>query len=388
MRFSLPPGAAVAMDRGRLPSLATLLLLAVLAWAAVILWMQSSAMMDAMPGRAVLAGAALFAGMWSLMMAAMMLPAITPVVLLFRTIQRGRVTGGHPAVPAAAFVAGYLVVWAVAGILADLAYLAVLAAGDQLHAGSGAIPYIGGGILVLAGLYQLSPLKYVCLSHCRSPFHFMLHGWHEGRLGALRMGASHGFYCLGCCWGIMAVLFVVGLMNLAWMAVLSVLIVLEKLAPWGVAISRLTGVLFLVLGVFMAARPQLFPATGLQPAGAMPMAGMSVAASPVAGMSQAAPSMHTQHYAAAAGPYALTLTVLPGGRFTVGVADRAMGMPVAGAHVSLRFSGMGAPSNPVPALALRAPAGRYATTLRLMPGAYAVRIDVNGSLATMRVLLS
>jgi hypothetical protein len=320
--------------------------------------------------------------MWSLMMAAMMLPAITPVVLLFRTIQCGRATGGHSAVPTAVFVAGYLVVWVMAGILADLAYLAALAAGDRLHAGSGAIPYIGGGILVLAGLYQFSPLKYVCLSHCRSPFHFMLHGWHEGRLGALRMGASHGFYCLGCCWGIMAVLYVVGLMNLAWMAALSVLIVLEKLAPWGVAISRLTGVLFLALGVFMASRPQLFPASGLQSAGAVPMPGMS----------QAAPSMHTQHYAGAAGPYALTLTVLPGGRFMVGVADRAMGMPVAGAHVSLRFSGMGAPGNPVPAPALSAPAGqlagRYATTLRLMPGAYAVRIDVNGSLATMRVLLS
>ncbi len=382
MSPSLPPGVAAAPDHGRVPAIATLALLAVLAWAAVILWVRSPAMMDAMPGQATLAGAALFAGMWLLMMAAMMLPAVTPIVLLFRTIQRGRGANGRPAVPTAAFVAGYLVVWALAGVLADRVYLAAQAAGDRLQADADALPYVEGGILVLAGLYQCSPLKYACLAHCRSPFHVILHGWREGRWGALRMGASQGAYCLGCCWGIMAVLFVVGLMNLAWMAALSVLIVVEKLAPWGVAVGRLIGVLFIALGVCMAARPHLFPASGLQPAAVRPMVGMT----------QTAPSPGMHHYTAVAGPYALTLTVRPQGRFTVGVADRATGIAVARVRVFLRFSGMGAPRSPVAVPALSEPngriAGRYATTVRLMPGAYVVRINVDGRVGAVRIHLS
>jgi len=311
-----------------------------------------------------------------------MLPAVTPVVLLFRTMQRGRGTAGRPAVPTAVFVAGYLVIWVVAGILADLVYLAARAGVDRLRAGSDAVPLIGGGILVLAGLYQCSPLKFVCLSHCRSPFHFMLHGWQEGRRGALRMGASHGIYCLGCCWGIMAVLFVVGLMNLVWMAVLSLLIVVEKLALWGVTVGRLMGVLFIALGVFMAARPQLFPASGLRLTDTMATAGMT----------QAATSMGTQHYTVVAGPYILAVTMQPHGRFTVGVTSGTMGMAVAGARVSLWFSGMGAPRNPVAVPALSEPngriAGRYAATVRLMPGAYVVSIDVDGSVGIMHIHLS
>lgn len=313
MSPSLPPGVTAAPDRGRVPAIATFVLLAVLAWAAVIFWARSPAMMDAMPGQATLAGAALFVGMWLLMMAAMMLPAVTPIVLLFRTIQRGRGTDGRPVVPTVAFAAGYLAIWALAGVLADSVYLAIQAAGDRLQAGLGALPYVGGAILVLAGLYQYSPLKYACLAHCRSPFHIILHGWHEGRRGALRMGASHGACCLGCCWGIMAVLFVVGLMNLTWMAALSILILVEKRAPWGVAIGRLTGVLFIVLGVCMAVRPNLFPPSGLQPTAIRPMMGMTRTAS--------SPAMH--RYTMVAGPDALTLTVRPRGRFTVGVAGRA-----------------------------------------------------------------
>ena len=210
-----------------------------------------------MPGQATLVGAASFTGMWLLMMAAMMLPSVTPVVLLFRTMQRGRATHGSPTVPTAAFVGGYVVVWVLAGIGADLAYVLTQAVGDKLRAGSNAVPYLGGGIIVLAGLYQFSPLKHVCLAHCRSPFQIILHGWRDGRLGALRMGASHGLYCLGCCWGIMAVLFVMGLMNLAWMAALSILIAVEKLTPWGLVLSRVVGLLFIALGVFVAAQPQL-----------------------------------------------------------------------------------------------------------------------------------
>lgn len=388
MSLPLPPAAGTAPDRGRAPSIATLALLAALAWAAVILWARSPGMMDAMPGRATLTGAALFAGMWLLMMAAMMLPAITPVALLFRTMQRQRGIRGTPIVPTAAFVAGYLAVWAVAGIIADLAYVAAQAAGERLQAGSGVVPYLGGGIVVLAGIYQFSPLKHVCLTHCRSPFHIILHGWREGRLGALRMGASHGVYCLGCCWGIMAVLFVMGLMNLAWMAALSVLIAVEKLAPRGVALGRLVGVLFIAFGVLMATRPGLFPASGLQTGDTAPMSGMK----------PAAPALGMGRYTATAGPYAVTLTAAPldamgmGGRqerFVVGVTDRVMGMGAYGAHPIVRIAGRGAPSAPVRLAPLARTDGeaavRYGASVRLPSGAYTVTIRLNGRVATMQV---
>jgi predicted metal-binding membrane protein len=353
---------------------------------------RSSSMMDAMPGRATLAGASLFAGMWLVMMAAMMLPAVTPVVLMFRTIQRQRETRGSPVVPTAAFVTGYLVVWALAGIIADLAYIAAQAAGDRLHAGSGAVPYIGGGIIVLAGLYQFSPLKNVCLAHCRSPFHIILHGWHEGRVGAARMGASHGLYCLGCCWGITAVLFVVGLMNLAWMAALSVLIAVEKLAPRGVAIGRLVGLLFITLGVFMAAQPRWFPAAGLAANGEMHMTGMT----------QAEPPMGKSSYTAIAGPYALSLTMTPikgmgmdsgQQRIVVRVTNRTMGMAVNDAHLTMRLSGMGAPPaplvlRPVPAAMGGLAAGEYGAGIHLLPGTYTAVIRVNTVTATLRFRLS
>jgi len=330
-------------------------------------------MMDAMPGQATLVDAASFAGMWLVMMAAMMLPSVTPVVLLFRTMQRGRAARGSPTIPTSAFVGGYLVVWALAGIGADLAYVLAQAAGSHTRAGSGAVPYLGAGIIVLAGLYQFSPLKHRCLAHCRSPFHLILHGWRDGRLGALRMGASHGLSCLGCCWGIMAVLFVVGLMNLGWMAALSILIAGEKLAPWGLVMSRLVGILFIGLGMLMGAQPRLFPASGLQPVGTM---------------AASASGVHTS--TATAGPYLLTLAVRPPrGSFSLAVRDRGMGMAVIGAHVTMRITGMGAPKGPVvlPALSGRNGKipGMYGAIVRLMPGVYAVTIDLKGRAATMRI---
>ncbi len=275
MNLPLPSAAGEMPDRGRAPAIATLALLAALAWATVILWARSSSMMDAMPGRATALGALLFAGMWLVMMAAMMIPAMAPSILLFHAARRRRGLGGAPMVHTALFVGGYLGVWTLAGIAADLAYLAARAGGTRLHVSAGIVPVIGGAIIILAGLYQFSRLKQVCLSHCRPPFPMILHGWREGRLGALHMGGSHGAYCLGCCWGIMAVLFVVGLMNLAWMAALSILIVAEKLAPRGAAMGRLVGIVFIALGVCVAVQPQRFPASGLQPSDATPMTSMT-----------------------------------------------------------------------------------------------------------------
>ena len=182
---------------------------------------------------------------------------------VFTSRQRQRGARGGPVVPAAVFVSGYLAVWLLAGLGADLAYTVAHALGARVPFGPEVAPYLGGAILVLAGLYQFTPLKNVCLTHSRSPLHVVMHGWRDGRGGAVRMGATHGLFCLGCCWGIMAVLFVVGLMNLGWMAALSLVIVAEKLAPRGVAIGRVVGGLFVALGVLMALRPGLFPAAGL-----------------------------------------------------------------------------------------------------------------------------
>ena len=247
-----PADRQSADDRSRRAIVAILLALAALSWLVTIVVARSPAAMSAMPGQSSPLAATLFAGMWLAMMAAMMLPAITPVVLLFRNVQRSRGARGAPMVPAAIFVGGYLIVWLLAGLVAYLIYAAVQTAATRLHAAAWLIPYAGGAILVLAGLYQLTPLKHTCLAHCRAPLHIVMHGWRDGRAGALLMGARHGLFCLGCCWGIMAVLFVVGLMNLGWMAALSLLIVAEKLAPRGVAIGRAAGGLFVALGVLMA----------------------------------------------------------------------------------------------------------------------------------------
>jgi predicted metal-binding membrane protein len=246
----------------------------------VIFWSRSSSMMDAMPGRATVQGALLFAGMWLVMMAAMMLPATTLPVLQFRTMQRRRPVRSNLTVSTAAFLCAYLAVWILAGIAADLIYIAAQAAGTRLHAGHGIVPVIGGAIVLVAGIYQLSPLKQRCLARFRSPFHIIVHDRHESRVGALCMGASHGAYCLGCCWGIMALLFVMGLMNLAWMAALSILILAEKVVPRGATLGRLVGVVFVALGVCIAVQPRLFPASGLQSSDASPMSGMIPAPMP------------------------------------------------------------------------------------------------------------
>lgn len=116
---------------------------------------------------------------------------------------------------------------------------------------------IGGAVLIAAGLYQLTPLKNVCLKHCRSPLHFIMHRWREGYLGALIMGMDHGAYCLGCCWGLMLVLFVVGIMNIAWMGILTLVIFVEKISKHGVVISKVVGGLLILLGLVMAIRPAI-----------------------------------------------------------------------------------------------------------------------------------
>jgi predicted metal-binding membrane protein len=193
--------------------------------------------------------AALMVSMWWVMMVAMMLPSATPVLLLYLGIARKKAAGGAPVVPAAVFAAGYLLAWgafslAAASLQWGLESLRLLS--PMLATGNS---WLGAGILVAAGLWQLTPLKTACLRHCRSPLAFLMHHWRDGRGGALRMGLEHGGYCLGCCWFLMALLFVGGVMNLYWIAGLAAFVLLEKTVPHGHWLGRAAGVALIGWGV-------------------------------------------------------------------------------------------------------------------------------------------
>jgi predicted metal-binding membrane protein len=198
--------------------------------------------------------APLFLAMWLTMMVAMMFPTIAPMVLAHRLVVGRRGEGVGTTV---AFVLGYLIVWTVIGVVP----MAVLLALRGLPAEAAAppwLPAVSGAVLVVAGLYQLTPWKGACLRACRSPLAFVIgHDFESGGRGALRAGLWHGAFCLGCCWALMSVLVVVGLMNLAWMAVLAVVFLAEKNWRHGVALSRIAGMAVAAVGVAVVVHPAL-----------------------------------------------------------------------------------------------------------------------------------
>jgi predicted metal-binding membrane protein len=206
---------------------------------------------------------------WVVMMAAMMLPAVTPMVLAYREIQNER--RGHGANTnagdAALLLAGYLAIWAAAGLLG----YALLKAGRSLDGGLFAWDRAGrftaAGVLVAAALYQLTPSKNACLSRCRSRRAFLLKGWRDGRDGALRIGMQHGAWCLGCCWALMAALFALGAMSVGWMALISVLIAAERLLPWRALATAGVASLLVVVAVGVATAPPECPCSRFRTAG-------------------------------------------------------------------------------------------------------------------------
>ncbi len=175
---------------------------------------------------------------WSVMMVAMMTPSATPVILLYARVHRGRGEPRRPLAPTAAFLAGYLAAWIGFGaLMTGLQYLLEQAALlSPMMVGTS--PLLGGLTLIAAGVYQWLPIKNVCLSHCRSPVSFLSTRWRPGAGGAFRMGLEHGSFCLGCCWALMILLFVGGVMNLAWVAAIAAFVLLEKAAPFGRLIGR------------------------------------------------------------------------------------------------------------------------------------------------------
>jgi predicted metal-binding membrane protein len=199
-----------------------------------------------------LGGAAVFLTAWIVMMAAMMLPAIVPMVVIFASAQARRERG--VSVPTWIFVGGYMLVWLAAGILV---YVLVEIGSDiatRLHPSNRAVwaPLALGTTLMAAGLYQFTPIKHVCLSHCRSPLAFVAQHWRDGHLGALRMGLVHGSYCLGCCWALFAILVAAGVMSLGWMLLLTLLVFIEKVLPHGRLSSAAIGGVLIALGLAVA----------------------------------------------------------------------------------------------------------------------------------------
>ena len=234
-----------------------LLVLAVLAWKLTDVQMAG---MDAGPGTDP-GSLGFFIGTWVVMMAAMMFPSIAPMVLMFSRIQAGRRERGDAVAGGLAtlFVGGYLVSWAAAGLAAYLVFEAGKAVTGDVFSWENAGPYLAGGVIVAAALYQLTPLKDVCLRHCRSPLMFLLTHSKPGRIGAVRMGVEHGGFCVGCCWMLMAALFALGVMSLGWMAFIAALIAIEKLLPWKLVANRGIAVLLVMLGVAVATAPDHVP---------------------------------------------------------------------------------------------------------------------------------
>ena len=186
--------------------------------------------------------------MWAVMMIGMMAGSAAPVLLLFGATRRARGESGV-SLATVAFGAGYILVWVGFSAAAALAQWALHEAAMLSPAMGASSPRVGGAILIAAGAYQLSPMKGGCLSRCRSPLGFLMAHWRDGVMGALSLGLRHGVFCLGCCWALMCVLFVVGVMNLVWVAALTAVVLLEKTGPYGVAVARAAGAAMISIGL-------------------------------------------------------------------------------------------------------------------------------------------
>ena len=266
----LPPSALerlLARDR-RLIAVA-LAALVVLAWGYLLVLskqMSHDASMASMPGMRAMpnmprlggatAGAAqsiaLTVLMWWTMMIGMMVPSAAPMVLLFGNVQRRQLAAESPRLRVALFTAGYLAIWGAFSLLAAVAQLALTKLGLLAPLDLTVTTWLGAVLVALAGVYQLTPLKNACLRRCRSPAEFLSSHWRRGNAGAIRMGIEHGLYCVGCCWLLMSLLFVVGVMNLVWVAVIAAFVLIEKLVPQGETTAKINGVALLALALFLA----------------------------------------------------------------------------------------------------------------------------------------
>jgi predicted metal-binding membrane protein len=187
--------------------------------------------------------------MWAEMMVAMMVPSAAPMILTFAAVQRKRREQERPFVPTGIFLAGYLFAWTIFSVFAAIAQWILHAQALISPMMAGKNPIFGGVILLAAGIFQFTPLKNTCLTHCRSPLNFLLTDWREGKSGAFIMGLKHGAYCTGCCWVLMSLLFVAGVMSLFWIAIISIFVLLEKVLPRRFRFGIFAGAALIVWGI-------------------------------------------------------------------------------------------------------------------------------------------
>jgi predicted metal-binding membrane protein len=261
----VPPQRLDRLARPRIVILVALLVLAAIGWGLVVWQARTDSSMPMHGGGEVGLdltmgmAAPLFLAMWVAMMIAMMFPAAAPMILLFDRVEQGKREAGRSYVPTAYFVGAYLAVWTAFGAVAFAFAVGV----DRLAADAGWITEhwarLGGVLLVAAGLYQLTPIKDVCLAKCQTPMAFLMTSWRDGKVGAIQMGLLHGGYCLGCCWLLFVVLLPLGVMNVAAMVVITLLVFEEKCLPVGNRLARSTALVLVAYGVVVTLLPAALP---------------------------------------------------------------------------------------------------------------------------------
>jgi len=237
--------------------LALLIAIAAAAWA-MLIWQQMSMGM-AMNTPTMGMRAPLFLMVWVVMMVAMMFPTAAPMILVFHKVQAGKRARGETFVSTWVFVAAYMLVWALSGVLAYTGAVAAETIAAQAKLSGATAARIGGVVLIIAGAYQLSPLKNMCLAKCRTPITFILTSWRDGTLGAVRMGLEHGFFCLGCCWLLFLILFPLGIMSIAAMTLVTLLVFAEKALAAGELIAKAAGIALMLYGLTVLFFPQALP---------------------------------------------------------------------------------------------------------------------------------
>lgn len=262
----LPPDpASITHQKPALPVRDRVAIITALAGVTALAWvylvhmaMRMDVMMDTeMPGMSMMTGVRAWSVgdfvimllMWVVMMIGMMVPTAIPMTLIYAAVARKADGEGAPIAPTAMFVSGYIVMWSLFSVAATTAQWGL----DQTALLSPMMvttsPAVGAAILIVAGVYQLTPFKHACLKHCRSPAHFIAGHWRDGAAGAFRMGAEHGLFCIGCCWALMGLLFFGGVMSLFWIIAITVFVLLEKVIPFGVRGGQIAGIGMIVFGV-------------------------------------------------------------------------------------------------------------------------------------------
>jgi predicted metal-binding membrane protein len=255
------PEAKLGRTRRTHPSVRTSILVAAIAVVTLVTWMVTVDRMqgmDAGPGTG-LGGLGWFVGVWATMMAAMMLPSLLPTALVFAGVSAEHRPPGRSFASTGVFIGGYLSAWTAFGLFAYGVWRFIHSAHLPALSWHAEGPLLAGGAIAAAGLYQLSPLKRRCLRHCRSPTSMVLGGRRQQWWGAARMGLEHGAVCIGCCWGLMLILFALGVMSIVWMLVVAGLVFVEKVLPSGARVSPALAVAFVLVGIWVATAPASVP---------------------------------------------------------------------------------------------------------------------------------